>query len=189
MEKRALIAIALSVVLLVAWQMFFTPSAPPPAPPGERPAGAPSPGPPGALAPPAAPSAGEASAVVARPPAAASPAVPGPGAEVVTPLYRIAFGRDGAATEWDLRYRGTKALGVGKPLGPLAVVVSRPGRPPEAVPLKPDAERLELGSQRPTGTLTFSGATTDGLRIEKRLRFKASSYRIEAELRAQGKRP
>jgi len=184
MEKRALIAIALSVGLLVAWQMFFTPAPPPSAPPGERSAEAPSPGPPGSPPTAPAPSVGETSGAVARPPP--PPAASGRGAEVVTPLYRIVFGPDGAATEWALRYRGTKELGVGRPLGPLAVAVSRPGRSPEAVVLKPDAERLDLGSQRPTGTLTFSGATADGLRIEKRLQFNAASYRIEAELRAEG---
>jgi hypothetical protein len=188
MEKRALIAIALSVVLLVAWQMLFTPPPPPPAPPAERPAGAPPvlPGPPGSSPPAApAPSAGETGAAVARPPAVTGAAPGGRGAEVVTPLYQIVFGPDGAATgglcatggrrSWRSQAAGT-AGGRGEPTGPA----------PEAVALRPDAERLELGAQQPTGSLTFSGATTDGVRLEKRLRFDATSYRIQVELRAEG---
>jgi YidC/Oxa1 family membrane protein insertase len=54
------------------------------------------------------------------------------------------------------------------------------------VTLTPEARELDLGPERPSGALTFAGETADGLRIEKRLRFRADSYRIEVELRAEG---
>jgi YidC/Oxa1 family membrane protein insertase len=186
MEKRALIAIVLSVAVLVAWQFLFSPPTPPPdAPPaagGKAPAapppapGAPAPGaptPPGAVARPAAP--------------VATPGTGGRTAEVTTPLYRASFGADGAVTAWVLGYRGEKPLVPGPaPLGPLAVAVSRPGRPPEVVRLAPERERVELARGQAPATLVFSGATTDGVRLEKRLTFAADTYRVEIELGAAG---
>jgi YidC/Oxa1 family membrane protein insertase len=68
----------------------------------------------------------------------------------------------------------------------LTVAVSRPGRPAEVVALQTDTDRLELTAERPKGTVVFSGVTAGGARIEKRLRFEATSYRIEAELWAEG---
>jgi YidC/Oxa1 family membrane protein insertase len=106
---------------------------------------------------------------------------------VVTPLYRVTFGPDGTVTAWVLRYRGEKSLIPGPPpLGPLAVAVSRADGAPEVVPLRPERERLDVSPGQPPGTLVFSGATTDGLRLEKRLTFAADTYRVEAELSAEG---
>lgn len=178
MERRALLAIVLSVALLLVWQALF---APPPAPPPSAPE-APAPGAPA----PAAPRVPEGVVAVPRPAAPASAAAPV--AEVRTPLYRATFGPDGAVTGWVLHYRGTKTLVVGGPLGPLAVGLLRPDRPPEILALQPQAGRLELGPKRPTGSLAFVATAADGLRVEKILYFRADSYRVEVQLRAEARR-
>jgi YidC/Oxa1 family membrane protein insertase len=185
MEKRALIAIVLSVAILMGWQAFFSPSSPPPSPLPER-SESPAPGGGGAPAAPAgAPVAAPAVAPV-RPALPAGGPSGGRATVVATPLYEVTFGPDGAVTSWILRYRGAKELIVGKGLGPLAVAVSRPGGPAEVMALKADTERLELAPERPRGAVVFRGVTAAGTRIEKRLRFDATSYRIEAELAAEG---
>jgi YidC/Oxa1 family membrane protein insertase len=105
---------------------------------------------------------------------------------VVTPLYEITFGPDGAATAWALRYRGPKPLILGTGVGPLAVAVRRPGQEPEIVPLAADTERLEVTDARPQGTVTFSGTGAGGLRVQKRLTFEASRYLVKVEVRVEG---
>src|SRR5262245_22060023 len=183
MEKRALIAIVLSVALLLAWQAFFAAPPPPPSPEGQGPAPAP-----GAAPTPAAESARgapkEGGDALPRPPAPVRKG--GRSAEISAPLYQGTFGSDGSVTGWTLLYRGAKTIVVPESFGPLTVAVSRPGQPPEVIALEPAEERLELGAQTPRGTLSFTGVAKDGLRIERRLHFDASSYRIEAELRAEG---
>jgi YidC/Oxa1 family membrane protein insertase len=182
MEKRALIAIVLSVALLLAWQAFFAPPPPPPGAPstGSGPA---SPAPAGG----AAPAAGGSAAVgPARPVIPGAAAIVGRAVEVTSPLYEVTFASDGSVSGWTLRYRGKKPLLVGQGLAPLAVAVSAPGRSPEVVPLRADTDRLELTAERPKGTVVFSGVTGAGIRLEKRVRFDAASYRVEVELHSEG---
>jgi YidC/Oxa1 family membrane protein insertase len=187
MEKRALLAIALSVGILLIWQAFLTPPAPPPGPvapaPGIGGGAAPggpggAPGVPGGGAPPAG------GPVVVRPTEAPAPAGV-TAAEVVTPLYRVTFGPDGGVTGWTLRYRGDKPLGVGGAIRPLAVTLTREGQA-ENVPLRPEATRLELTTAQPRGTLRFSGVARDGRRVERILAFDAGSNEITATLRVEG---
>jgi YidC/Oxa1 family membrane protein insertase len=180
MEKRALLAIVLSVAILILWQILFPPpSSPPPSP---SPAGTPSATSPrtGAPAPPA-----TGPTAPARPAAPAAPVSAGRRAEVATPLYGAVFNGDGTVAEWVLHYRGDKPLIPAGPLAPLAVAVSRPGEPTEMLVLRPERERVELGAGQPKATLVFSGSTVWGLRVEKRLTFAADAYRIDAELRAE----
>src|SRR5262245_371954 len=189
MEKRALIAIVLSVVVFLAWQALFPPPAPPPpsppprpspAPPAPRPSHAP-PGP----APPTPPPQPEGGPAPARP--AGRPAATGRTVQVVTPLYEATFGPDGAATAWDLRYRGAKPLVLGTGVAPLTLAINRPGQVPEIVSLAPDTDRLELTEARPRGTVTFSGtAGGGGWRVQERLGFDASSDRVTLELQVEG---
>src|SRR5262249_26308992 len=149
MEKRALVAIALSVAVLLAWQLWI--GGPPPS--TERPK-------------------------VPEPTASSAPevepgAVPRTGldatavAEVITPLYRASFAADGTVTAWNVEYRGAKRLVVGGPLRPLAVAVRRPGQPAELVGLRPATARTEVTASTPVGRLTFGGATADGIRVRR----------------------
>lgn len=172
MEKRALIAIALSVGVLLAWQLWIGTATPPP----ERPRSPETSGPvsPGPVA-----SGGDAG--VPRPTAVprgnqAAAAV----AEVVSPLYRASFAADGSVTAWTIEYRGAKRLLVESPLRPLTVAVQRPGQAVEPVALRPDAARVEVTPSEPVGKLTFTGSTSDGLRIRRTLEFRADSYRVAA---------
>ena len=179
MEKRALIAIALSVAVLLAWQMWV--GGPPP--PAERPRA------PETAAPaPATPSpSGETSSphptLLPRASLGAAPV-----AEVVTPLYRASFAADGSVTAWTIEYRGPKRLAVGGSLRPLAVAVQRPGEAMELVTLRPDAVRTEVNGAQPLGKLTFTGVTADGLRIRRSLEFRADSYRVTATFQIEGPR-
>jgi YidC/Oxa1 family membrane protein insertase len=177
MEKRALIAIALSVAVLLAWQAWLGgPSAPPertqPSAPPTGPPPAPTSGS-GQGSPPPAP--------LPRALIAAEPAV-----EVITPLYRASFAADGSVTAWTIEYRGPKRVVVGGPLRPLTVAVQRPGQVPELVALRPDAARLEVTPAQPVGRLTFTGTTTDGLRVRRTLEFRADSYRVSATFQVDG---
>jgi YidC/Oxa1 family membrane protein insertase len=175
MEKRALLAIALSVAVLLAWQLWVVGRSPE-APPPQR-GGTPSspPAPPGGDPAPARP------AVVPRASETAAAV-----AEVVTPLYRGSFAVDGSVTSWTLEYRGTKRVVVGGTLRPLAVAVQRSGQAPELVVLRPTSPRLEVDRARPAGQLSFAGVTVDGLRIRRTLEFRADSYRVRAELALEG---
>src|SRR5262245_36326460 len=151
MEKRALIAIALSVAVLLAWQVWL--GGPPPS--TER-----------AKAP-------EQAAAPSSPPAPVPEGEPAalprtgvettPVAEVITPLYRASFAADGTVTAWSIEYRGVKRLVVGGPLRPLTVALHRPGQPAQLVPLRPDTARTEVTASAPVGRLTFAGATVDGI--------------------------
>ena len=176
MEKRALIAIALSVAVLLGWQLWV--GAPPPPPAPERPAATPGPPTPAA---PGTDASGPRPAPVPRAGGVATPV-----AEVVTPLYQASFGADGSATAWTIEYRGPKRLVVGGPLRPLAVAVQRPGGALELVALRPDAARTEVNGAHPVGRLTFTGATADGLRIRRTLEFRADSYRMTATFQIEG---
>ena len=176
MEKRALLAIALSVAVLLAWQIWIGgPGAPPPettrkvepaTPTGEAPTGG------GGTPRPA-------SVPRADPTAAAV-------AEIVTPLYHGSFAADGSVTAWTIDFRGPKHVVVGGALRPLAVAVQRPGQAAELVLLRPESPRVEVGGGQPTGRLTFTGVTIDGLRVRRTLEFLADSYVMKATLQVEG---
>lgn len=173
MEKRALIAIALSVGVLLAWQLWVGAPAPSPAPPRSPETAGPAP---------AIPAPGG-DAALPRPtsvPRGSQAAVPV--AEVVAPLYKASFAADGSVTAWTIEYRGAKRLVVDGPLRPLTVAVQRPGQTLEIVALRPDAARVEVSATQPAGKLTFTGTTSDGLRIRRTLEFRADSYRVGAAL-------
>jgi YidC/Oxa1 family membrane protein insertase len=107
-------------------------------------------------------------------------------AEVVAPLYRGSFAADGSVTAWTIEYRGAKPIVIGGPLRPLAVAVQRPGQVPELVALRPEAERTEVSGAQSAGRMTFSGTTSEGLRIRRTLEFRADSYRVAATLQLEG---
>ena len=175
MEKRALLAIALSVAVLLAWQIWVGgPASPPETARKVEPAG-PTGGPPtgggGAPRPASVPRADPTAAAVA---------------EIVTPLYHGSFAADGSVTAWTIDFRGPKRVVVGGALRPLAVSVQRPGQAAELVVLRPESPRVEVGGAQPTGRLTFAGVTVDGLRVRRTLEFLADSYVVKATLQVEG---
>jgi YidC/Oxa1 family membrane protein insertase len=106
---------------------------------------------------------------------------------VITPLYRVRFAADGSVTDWTIEHRGDKPLVVGGALRPLAVAVQRSGQPAELVALRPDASRTEVSASQPAATLSFTGTSSDGLRIRRTLQFRADSYLIAATLHVDGR--
>jgi YidC/Oxa1 family membrane protein insertase len=163
------------VAVLLAWQLWL---GPPPAPP-TRPESAGTP-PPGAPAPPTPEGApAQASAAPRTVPTAA------PVAEVIAPLYHATFAADGSVTAWTIEFRGPKRLVVEGALRPLSVGIERPGQGVEIVALRPDAARVEVSASQPVGRLSFTGTSSDGLRLRRTLEFHADSYRIEATLEVE----
>lgn len=177
MEKRALLAIALSAALLIAYQLLFAPSPPPkPAPPAQQ-AEAPrrevreAPPPP----PPPVPVVEE-----------KRPAAPAKEVLVETPLYRAVFTTEGARVkEWVLRYRGDKPLALPPEALPLELTLARPGGQGERLVYAVEPDHLALGTAQPSGELRFTAVDRYGLRVTKIVRFSADSYRVGVRLRLE----
>ncbi len=182
MEKRALIAIALSVAVVLGWQLWFGASTPPPA---EHPA-SPTAAAPAATTPATGPATGGPGG--ATQPAAVPRASGGatPVAEVVTPLYHASFAADGSVTAWTIELRGPKRLVVEGALRPLTVAIQRPGQGLELVALRPDVARVEVTATAPEARLGFTGATADGLRIRRTLTLRADSYAMPVDFQIEG---
>ena len=185
MEKRALLAIALSVAVLLAWQIWLSP--PPPKPPttttpGPAPTETVKPEAPGAT-----PTAGDRAWSIAGAAPSEATAPTEVGATVKTPLYHLEFSTDGTVRSWVLAYRGTKALAVGGSLGPLAVGVSRPGVDGvEVVPLRPGRSEVTIQAKGEAGSLEFTGTAANGLRVWKRLEFQGDTYTVTARIGVNG---
>ncbi|HEY7138624.1 MAG TPA: membrane protein insertase YidC [Methylomirabilota bacterium] len=175
MEKRALIAIALSVAVLLAWQFWL---------------GGLSTSPERARAPettPATPTAPSATVPVPGPVAVPrGAAAAAPVAEVITPLYQASFAADGSVTAWTIEYRGAKRLAVDGPLRPLTLAVQRPGHAVELVAMRPDAARVVVTPSQPVSELTFTGTTADGLRLRRTLEFRAETYQVGVRVHIDG---
>ena len=92
---------------------------------------------------------------------------------------------DGSVTAWTIEFRGPKRLVVEGALRPLSVGIERPGQGVEIVALRPDAARVEVSASQPVGRLSFTGTSSDGLRLRRTLEFHADSYRIEATLEVE----
>src|SRR5262245_16328470 len=179
MEKRGILAVGLMLALLVIYQTFFLPQAPPP-PPIEKPA-APAPSVP-AQAPAPAPTPTPASA---PPPTAA----PEPArlqqtiARVEAPLYRGSVSSEGGKLqEWTLRYRGEKPLVVLGELGPVGLVLAPRGGPATPLGMTIRPESLTIDAPNPTGEITLAGSTA-GLHVTARLAFRADSYAVGWRIR------
>lgn len=179
MEKRALLAIALSVLVLVLWQVLLAPPAPPPPPKGASGPGRDRPG--GGVPAPTVP----AERLVARPAAERAAASASRGHVIETPFYLIETGAGGEVARWVLRYRGAKELVVGRDPGPLAVGVSLPGRPAEVVALTPAAGDVRVPAGGEEAVLRFAGRTGTGVEVERALRVRPDSYRVAVELRVR----
>ncbi len=194
MEKRALLAIVLSLLILVIYQEWVTrqygtpPPPPAPAPKVEKKlekAVSESPKPP--------PQFHEA------PKAGLAPQVPVREVRVETDYYVALFTSQGARLKSFIlkRYRTS----VDKKSAPFEMVLTRPGAPlPLGIELKGaqpfndeglvytvQGENLKLTGEA-QGTLVFQGESPAGTRLTKRFTFTGSSYPIQLELFVQGAR-
>lgn len=176
MEKRAILAVVLTVGLLLLYQVLFPPvplEPPPPEPPVER-------------APPGTPE------VPVRPLPAPKPERPAPPppriVNVETPLYRARVGNDGGRLlEWVLHYRGDKPMIVPGVLGSRGLSVHHPQSEPQPLAFEVTGGRLVLGLHQPRGELGFVGEDPFGLRVTETLRFDSRDYRLEVHIKVENR--
>src|SRR5688572_6715672 len=184
MEKRAALAFALSIGLLMAYlwvmQTYFEPPRPTPTPPTDAPT-PPSPTPTPARPEPAAPP-------LTRPTPARPSEGPRPAQKIAplsAPLYRAVVSSEGGKLQdWTLHYRGEKPMVVVGEQGPLGLLVGPDAASARVLPMTLSPESLVLGSDRPTGDLVLTGEA-GGLSIRQTLRFRADDYVIDAVLRVE----
>lgn len=189
MERNAILATALVILILIGYQWYLSQlEAPPHEPP--RPTAAPSP-PPAAPAPTAAPRPAQ-----SRP--AATPKGYTPTAQlglsvqevvVETPLMLVTLSTAGArVTSWQLK---KYHVGNGAPVDLVAVM--DPGSSPGPLsawadgdqaqaPHQVDRQRLDLGGRDESGSVTFTGVSASGMEIQKKLTFHADRYHAEVDL-------
>ncbi|MBI1848563.1 MAG: membrane protein insertase YidC [Candidatus Rokubacteria bacterium] len=180
MEKRAILAVVLSVLVFVAFfwvqEHYFTP---PPAPPS--PVARPTPAP---VAPAAAP---RPPAAAPAPPAPAPPRLPTAERTVTVdgPLYHALVSSDGGKLkQWVLRYRGEKPLVVLGESAPAGLTIGDAAGARSPVAFAMPAEGLGLGDKERSGDLVLTGEE-GGLRIRETQHFMAASYAIERRIRIE----
>jgi len=189
MERNAILATALVILILIGYQWYLSQVETPPHEP-PRPTAAPSPQP-AAPAPPAALKPAQ-----SRP--AATPKGYTPTAQlglsvqevvVETPLMRVTLSTAGArVTSWQLK---KYHVGNGAPVDLVAVV--DPGSSPGPLsawadgdqvqaPHQVDRQRLDLSGRDESGSVTFTGVSASGMEIQKKLTFHADRYHVEVDL-------
>jgi YidC/Oxa1 family membrane protein insertase len=197
MEKRALLAVIISLIILVIWQYYFAPS--PPETVKEKP------GQEKVLPPTRTPE--EAGKVVLPaekkpeavpiPPAQTTRVIqvqPGKDITVDTPLYTAVFDTRGARLK-DFKVKkyldkigegakpinlATEELSGGHPFG---LEISEANFPfsPDSV-FRVNAENLRLGPDKNKGELLFTWSSPEGLRLTQQITFYADSYRMDVNL-------
>jgi YidC/Oxa1 family membrane protein insertase len=198
-ERRLLLAVALSLLVLTAYQLLF---APPPRPPQPSPAASASPASPATTAPPEATPTAPASGSVASPaPAAATAAVLVPSVaddkerrvEVQTADLSVAFTNRGARLiSWQLK-RFVDSSGKPEELVQTHKDAPRPldletgdaeldARLRDAL-FQPSSEQLSVPAGQ-TGTLSFRFASQD-VEAEKSLKFADTGYLVEVSARVR----
>jgi len=189
MEKRALLAVIISLIILMVYMEYFAPKTPPP--PKEKVAAPektqplpPSPATPGI--PLSGPPPG---------PQATIQKQPGKDITVDTPLYTAVFDtRGGQLKSWKVKKYfdkigegarpidlATEDLSAGYPLG-LVVTEANFLFDPNAAVFQTSLERLELGPSQKNGTLQFSWESPDGLKIIQQMTFYADRYQVDLQL-------
>lgn len=188
MEKRALIAVIISLIILMVYMEYFSPKTP--APPKEKAAASDkaqpidkSPAPmPGASA---APSLGSPATIQTQ---------PGKSITVDTPLYTAVFDTSGARLKsWKVKKYldkigegaqpidlATEDLSAGYPYGLQMTETNFPFAPD--ILYQSNVDRLELGPRRGTGDLQFTWTSPEGLQVIQQMTFHADSYRIDLNL-------
>ena len=196
MEKRAIIAVVLSLIILVAYQHFFAPPPPPPEKAATSQEKTPAATKPGNETTAATPAAGQTAAATAP---AAQPlqitAEPGKDVIIETPLYTAVFDTRGARLkDWrvkkylDKQGEGAKpidlaaeGLGEKRPFGLEFTEANFPFSP--EANFQVDTESLKLGPEKDKGTIAFSWDSPEGLRVIQELTFHADGYRVEINLK------
>ena len=177
MEKRAILAAVLMAALLIVYQTFFLPM-PPPEPPAPA-------------------KKEEVKPPVAAPPIPAPAPVPTPAPPPVaerapqrtivveSPLYRaVASTEGGKILEWDLKYRGGKPMVIVGEVGPQGFLVGSGSSPAAPLSMASAQDAIRVGPDKPSDALVLSGEE-DGLRVRQTLKFQASDYAFETQIRLE----
>jgi YidC/Oxa1 family membrane protein insertase len=205
MEKRAVLAIVLSLVVVVLWSIFFAPVPPPPPSEVSEPA-------PGSSAPPAGIGAPQPAAPVS-PGSGSSPArtparLPGPPpvpevlVTVDTGVARFTLTSQGASVRAVqlLAYRTTLAKGAppveiapvpGSTTLPLNAELSIEQRVTSLgqVIFTPSQTEVTLSASQPEGTVAFHGDLGDGRTVHRLYRFHHTNYTFEVSTWVEGLQP
>lgn len=203
MEKRAILAIVLSLAVVVVWSIFFAPAPPPPPPPSdvsdspapERPAGTPQ-----RDAAPAVESANPVAGSAERP--VIHPAVQAALVTVDTGVARFTLTSQGAGVKAvELQaYRTTLAKGAPpieiapipeSTVVPLTAELHMDQRITSLgqVAFTPSQTALTLSASQPEGTVAFRGELGDGLTVHRLYRFHYTNYTFEVSTRIEGLQP
>lgn len=196
MEKRALVAIVLSLVVVVIWSLFFAPASPPPqkeaAPSGPQ-------GQPEKVPPPsgAAPETSRASAPVGS--TAAGPAASETLATVDTGVARLTLTSQGASIRSVQLHAFRASLEEAAPpveispnsgatTLPLAVELQLNQRLTSLgqLPFVPTQTELFLSPQQREGTLAFKAQLSDGMTVHRAYHFRHGSYAFDVDTRLEG---
>jgi YidC/Oxa1 family membrane protein insertase len=185
MEKRAILAAVLMAAVLIVYQTFFVPTAPPqaPAPAPEQAAKAPTPPP--AAQPPAGPLPAPATSPAAQT-ATQAPRPPQRTVPVDAPLYRAVVSSEGGKLqEWTLHYRGEKPMVIVGEIGPHGLVVGpTTAFTGDSLPMAIAQDAgLKLGPDKPEG-LELNGES-QGVKVKQTLTFDAAKYSYETKIRIE----
>jgi YidC/Oxa1 family membrane protein insertase len=186
MEKRLILASALSLMVFVVYfwlqDRYLTPPRPPaqstPAP--RPPSPAPAPGAPAVAVQP-----GSQPPPPSEPIAARREAPPQRTVAVESPHYHaLVSSQGGKLQDWTLKYRGSKPLVIVGESAPVGLVIGPSTGPLEPVAFSMPQEGLTLGGRQGAGDLVLEGER-DGLRVQETQHFLAASYGIETTIRLE----
>ncbi|HXZ43574.1 MAG TPA: membrane protein insertase YidC, partial [archaeon] len=193
MERNAILATVLVILILVGYQWYLSRLEAPPQEPAR----------PTTTTPPAQMTGPPTSAAPSVPPAKPAKALPRPPTRVVppirevvveTPLLRVKLSTAGArVTSWQLKkYRVgdgapvdlVAAKGPGGSPGPLSAWADGQQASEVQAPevYEVDRERLDLSGPDATGAVTFTNITPSGLEVQKKLTFYSDRYEAKVDL-------
>ena len=204
MEKRAVLAIVLSLVVVVLWSIFFAPAPPPPSEVSE-PAPSPSAPPAGVgTSQPAAPVSPESTSATAAPPERppGAPATQEVFVTVDTGVARFTLTSQGASVRAVQLQAYPTTLAKGAPPVEIAPVPGSTTLPLNAelsleqrvialgqVVFTPSQTEVTLSASQPEGTVAFHGDLGNGRTVHRLYRFRHTNYTFEVSTWVEGLQP
>lgn len=197
MDRKALLAIVLSTILIIAFQILFIhPPEPPPEGTGQPPPeGAPPPASDGAIAIPQAPAADAGEALPVAPGAPAEEEEAGSRIiEVATPLYEMEIDTRGASIRQVrlLRFPGkekrpVELVAAGAPGGLGLLLETGEGEVDlRGAVFRSDEDGVRLTHPEEGGEIVLEKRLASGVAVRRTYRFRADSYRIDVEQTIEG---
>jgi YidC/Oxa1 family membrane protein insertase len=184
MEKRAILAAVLMAALLIVYQTFFLPTAPPPDQQAQAPKPTAAPAPPPITPRQPVPAPVQAPAAPSAKPAPLPP--PQRTASVDSPIFHADVSSEGGKLlDWTLHYRGKKPMIIVGEFGPQGIALA-PNEKAAAAPVSMTITRdgLRLTPEKPTDSLVLTGES-DGLLVRETLTFDAATFAYETRVRVE----